>query len=569
MPETAVMTEIAAPSLRAGDRFTAEMRDGRRVTATVRGGRARFAGNVSLAALRELSLDSSSTDPVGSVDISIEDEQGHRAVLRNRSGLEATSVSSALMVSKDPLTSAQRDAALAKLKSNRLRYNQAIWAAMDQATLALLLADFDFEGRSVLEQIDPTPIALAGNYLVFRMSTEPDGAYATAQPARAPTTPEERWHKWLADHGLDQQNLEAQTVALPSGGVFAEAVLGRANSAEQLDITRFWNWQDSPIPLQPTEILPPSTESRQGVVDLKPGEFSNPMVNIVAPTALPDPTGMSGILAAVSRGDMFRDMSGMDLAAGIARAALDASTTAAGSAGEISAENFAEMNRHKEAIFDRFLQLYGKGAVGGTAPGDRNISTAGAALNYGRGMDEASAGAAGASGAAEGASSGTEADTNGAGVIGGNGASGAVGGGATGGGSAEEAAFSSVIGESSGGTSGPIGGRIGANFFRMVGSMATGGLLEEPVVKALLANAKKYNLTLTKPGATAIYEELGVRDIGKLDSDDTPKSEKLKILREATQAAIKETKDAAVKKELEQVIKDVDKALAADAGTPQ
>ena len=36
---------------------------------------------------------------------------------------------------------------------------------------------------------------------------------------------------------------------MPTGGFFAEAVLGRFNSAEKLDLSRFWNWQDSPIPL--------------------------------------------------------------------------------------------------------------------------------------------------------------------------------------------------------------------------------------------------------------------------------------------------------------------------------
>ena len=43
---------------------------------------------------------------------------------------------------------------------------------------------------------------------------------------------------------------------IQTGGVFAEAVLDRANAAEKLDITRFCNWQDSPIPLSLTDIAP-------------------------------------------------------------------------------------------------------------------------------------------------------------------------------------------------------------------------------------------------------------------------------------------------------------------------
>ncbi len=36
-------------------------------------------------------------------------------------------------------------------------------------------------------------------------------------------------------------------VALPTRGVLGEAVLGQSPSAEKIDLTRFWNWQDSPI----------------------------------------------------------------------------------------------------------------------------------------------------------------------------------------------------------------------------------------------------------------------------------------------------------------------------------
>ena len=35
-------------------------------------------------------------------------------------------------------------------------------------------------------------------------------------------------------------------VALPTRGVLGEAVLGSCSSAEKIDLTRFWNWTDSP-----------------------------------------------------------------------------------------------------------------------------------------------------------------------------------------------------------------------------------------------------------------------------------------------------------------------------------
>ncbi len=37
------------------------------------------------------------------------------------------------------------------------------------------------------------------------------------------------------------------TVSLPTKGMIGEAVLGETNVSEEIDLTRFWNWQDSPI----------------------------------------------------------------------------------------------------------------------------------------------------------------------------------------------------------------------------------------------------------------------------------------------------------------------------------
>ena len=50
---------------------------------------------------------------------------------------------------------------------------------------------------------------------------------------------------WKARRGITLGQTRADLVPLSSGGVFAEAVPGRSNSAETLDMTRFRNCQDS------------------------------------------------------------------------------------------------------------------------------------------------------------------------------------------------------------------------------------------------------------------------------------------------------------------------------------
>jgi hypothetical protein len=97
-------------------------------------------------------------------------------------------------------------------------------------------------------------------------------------------------------------------VLAPTGGLFAEAVLGRSNSAEYIDTERYFNWQDSPIPNAAPRIADISTDSRfQG----REVSVTNPDGNltIINPQGLPDPSGLGAALAAVQNGAMFRDMS--------------------------------------------------------------------------------------------------------------------------------------------------------------------------------------------------------------------------------------------------------------------
>jgi hypothetical protein len=243
------------------------------------------------------------------------------------------------------------DVNLAKhLADNRLYYSQAVLRSLDAAQLALLLSGLSITVDTlgpdnqpttktvlVAQVIDPIPIRYVGNYLAFRMSVESDF--------------DVRWKEWLADHGVEVGKLYKQDIVpLGTGGVFAEAVLGRSNAAEKLDITRFWDWQDSPIPLQPTEIAAIQTGSRATPEDLTPGQLSNPIINITSPTSLPDPAGTAAALQAVQNGNMFRDMSGLQATIGLVQAGLAQTMAGASAAGQQAGEN---MNNLLKATTER------------------------------------------------------------------------------------------------------------------------------------------------------------------------------------------------------------------------
>ena len=282
------------------------------------------------------------------------------------------------------------------LEKHRLHYSQAIWRSLDSSSIALLVSGFTFDGMSVANQIDPNPVMVAGNYLVFRMPGYVESSGVFNPPIREDNTPEatarKNWKTWLSERGLilGAETVSEQIVPIPTGGVFAEAVLGRSNSAERLDATRFWNWQDSPIPLQPPEIAAIQMESRAQPIDVTPGHLGTPILNIMNPTSLPDPTGVGSIIGALQNGNMFRDMSGLAATAGLAQSLASNATSASTEAGRQAQANLAVAAQKdiEEKRIAAQLAMASMGLPAGNTGSPKNISESGALLNTATAMDK-------------------------------------------------------------------------------------------------------------------------------------------------------------------------------------
>lgn len=209
------------------------------------------------------------------------------------------------------------------LNDNQLHYSQAVLRSLDAAMIAGLLSAYSvtLNGQSVplVQAAEPKPLRIVGNYLAFKIN---------ADPAR-----DAEWRTFMSNRGIAIGQAKVDVVPLSSGGIFAEAVLGRFNCAEKLDLTRFWNWQDSPIPIQPSDIAAIQTGTRAQAENLTPGAFSAPIVNITPPAALPDPVGLAGALTAIQNGNMFRDMGGLNETIKLAQSAITASAAGATAAG--------------------------------------------------------------------------------------------------------------------------------------------------------------------------------------------------------------------------------------------
>jgi hypothetical protein len=278
-------------------------------------------------------------------------------------------------VAKFSSDTADRKAELkSHLATNRAHYSAQVFRSLSSAEVVGLLSKYRWQGRSLAEQVEPKVLSVAGNFIVLRAPVEPGEASGLVDGAGGA----QPWSRVLDERHLSPHSLKDQRmVPIPTDGVFAEAVLGRSNSAEKLDITRFWNWQDSPAPLTPPELAPVSAESRARGETIEPGRLGPATLNIVNPTNLPDPAGLNASLNALAALN-FRDMSGLagtqDLA-GIATTGTLTATTEAGRNATAMAGVAADVL--KTAI----TAGYGRKKEGG-------VSADGARINHGRDMDE-------------------------------------------------------------------------------------------------------------------------------------------------------------------------------------
>jgi|GEM_PF-3442138 len=302
-------------------------------------------------------------------------------------------------------------------------YSQLIWQNLDPQSVALLLSRYTFRGKRLVEYIDPQPLTVYGNYLVLRYNfdDEPlsDAApspvakqaeqetlkaavrKAAAQPASSnegerlasPTTNVvelQQWRAWKAKH-IDFNHKIQQEIPMGTGGTFAEAVLGRYNASEKLDITRFWDWQTSPIPQQAPEIAPLTAGSRGTTENLTPGQLDAPVVNIMNPPNLPDPQGLAGALNAITTANLFRDMSGLSGALQLAQQGITSASDSAVASGAQAGQNLQVAADLQKAQLDAATKILTGGVAGlsgaGGSGGSGNLSRTGALINHGARLD--------------------------------------------------------------------------------------------------------------------------------------------------------------------------------------
>lgn len=391
------VTAMQLTGVDAGAQVIATLADGNQAVANVdAAGEAKFAQDLDLTQVLTVTFNPKNVNIKPNATLTLPVLGPTAGITLPIGGGSATT----LIEVRGPLNDIERQRLLLHMQRNRVRYNQALWAELDETAIAMLLAGYTYgdgnAAKPLLQWVDPKPVGFVGNYLVFRMQLEPE----KVNDGQAPKNVRQEWFVWRRDHGLGDDQLDPKMatsilVSMPTDGLFAEAVLGRANCAEKIDISRFINWHEAPIPILPPEISPVGTSGVPQGIDLKPGQFPTPLVNIVGPTSLPAPTLGQATVNAVANGNIFRDMSAAAATLGLAQGALQASQAGAQSA----SEQATDLQRQQLQIAGKVAEVAAQAAAayftGGASLAGTGLTAAGGLMNAGKKVDASKSGQGG------------------------------------------------------------------------------------------------------------------------------------------------------------------------------
>lgn len=198
-------------------------------------------------------------------------------------------------------------------------YHKAIWWRMDRDRLLMMLDGFyvpNTNGVSVATVVDREPIGIIGNCLVYRV-----GAASFLGLGKV-TTPAALYNLYAPRSPVRDPLL----VSLPTDGLYAQTIMDECAALEEHYGNTDWALSEQEPDLG--TIDPSLLQSRATQPSgMTPTTLPSTIINLQNAPEAPAPSGLAGVLNAVTNPNAFRDMAGL---AGTQANAMGALTTAAG-----------------------------------------------------------------------------------------------------------------------------------------------------------------------------------------------------------------------------------------------
>jgi len=181
--------------------------------------------------------------------------------------------------------------------------HKVIWSSLDSSRLFGLLDGYiapNSGGKSVSSVVENKILGIVGNNIVLKVV------------AGERLDPVFRKVEDLMSYYKPTTNPDPFRISVPTKGVYAESVMGKCNSCEEIDETKHWRFNEVPCGTQPTSINPVSTESRRSDTgDLQVKDLPSSIINMQNTPAAPDPTGLTAALNLLGKSDVFKDITGL------------------------------------------------------------------------------------------------------------------------------------------------------------------------------------------------------------------------------------------------------------------
>ncbi|KAF5410537.1 MAG: hypothetical protein C5S43_04615 [Candidatus Methanocomedens sp.] len=181
--------------------------------------------------------------------------------------------------------------------------HKVIWSSMDASRLFGLLDGYiapNSGGKSVASVVDNKIMGIVGNNLVLKVV-----------PGER-LDPVFRGVEDLMTYYQPTTKPDPFRISVPTKGVYAESVMGKCNSCEEIDDSRHWRFDEAPCGTNPTTIDSVSTISRRSDVgDLQVKDLPSSIIAMQTAPAAPDPTGLGAAFNLLGKSDVFKDMTGL------------------------------------------------------------------------------------------------------------------------------------------------------------------------------------------------------------------------------------------------------------------
>lgn len=144
----------------------------------------------------------------------------------------------------------------------------------------------DIETGRLIEFIENVPLGVFGDYVAFLA-----GPF---QPYELDTKKDETLHESI--------------LSIPTRGAFAETKLSNCNACEEIDDTRFWDWQESPCAEAPA-ITGISPQARAAMSVPRASTLPAAGIGVEGVESAPAPVGLAEVFELLRTPDIFRDLS--------------------------------------------------------------------------------------------------------------------------------------------------------------------------------------------------------------------------------------------------------------------